>query len=113
MLQQILQEIPPVDAGKSRQAQEAWDNIAKPLHSLGKLEDLVCQMAGIYRTLDFSIAKKGLLIFCADNGVVEEGVSQTGQEVTGVVAENFLVNSPALPSCVSEPASPYAPLTLE
>lgn len=90
MLQQILQEIPPVDAGKSRQAQEAWDNIAKPLHSLGKLEDLVCQMAGIYRTLDFSIAKKGLLIFCADNGVVEEGVSQTGQEVTGVVAENFL-----------------------
>ena len=58
MLQQILQEIPPVDAGKSRQAQEAWDNIAKPLHSLGKLEDLVCQMAGIYRTLDFSIAKK-------------------------------------------------------
>ena len=90
MLQQILQEIPPVDAGKSRQAQEAWNNIAKPLHSLGKLEDLVCQMAGIYRTLDFSIDKKGLLIFCADNGVVEEGVSQTGQEVTGVVAENFL-----------------------
>ena len=89
MLQQILQEIPPVDAGKSRQAQEAWDNIAKPLHSLGKLEDLVCQMAGIYRTLDFSIDKKGLLIFCADNGVVSEGVTQTGQEVTAIVADNF------------------------
>ena len=27
---------------------------------------------------------------CADNGVVEEGVTQTGQEVTAVVAENFI-----------------------
>ena len=30
------------------------------------------------------------MIFCADNGVVEEGVTQCGQEVTKAVAENFL-----------------------
>ena len=47
-------------------------------------------MAGIRRKVDFEIRKKGLLIFCADNGVVSEGVTQTGQEVTAVVAENFL-----------------------
>ena len=37
----------------------------------------------------YSLDKKGLVIMCADNGVVEEGVTQTGQEVTAVVAENF------------------------
>ncbi|MFR3283976.1 MAG: nicotinate-nucleotide--dimethylbenzimidazole phosphoribosyltransferase [Clostridium fessum] len=36
---------------------------------------------------DFS--KRALLIFCADNGVVEEGVSQTGQEVTAAVVSNM------------------------
>ena len=46
-------------------------------------------MAGIRREADFEIKKKGLLIFCADNGVVSEGVTQTGQEVTAIVADNF------------------------
>lgn len=37
--------------------------------------------------------KKALLVMCADNGVVEEGVTQTGQEVTAIVAENFLTGN--------------------
>ena len=41
-------------------------------------------------TSQVDIAKKALLVLCADNGVVEEGVTQTGQEVTAQVAENFL-----------------------
>lgn len=36
------------------------------------------------------IQKRALVPMCADNGVVEEGVTQTGQEVTAIVAENFL-----------------------
>ena len=47
-----------MDEEKIAQAQKAWDNIAKPLHSLGKLETLVSQMAGIYGNLTFSIEKK-------------------------------------------------------
>ena len=35
--------------------------------------------------------REGLVVFCADNGVLEEGVSQTGQAVTAIVAENFIV----------------------
>ena len=55
MLQQVLQKIRPLDEEKIEQAQKAWDNIAKPLHSLGKMENLVSQMAGIYGNLTFSI----------------------------------------------------------
>src|SRR5699024_2596318 len=36
------------------------------------------------------VQKKALVEMCADNGVVEEGVTQTGQEITALVAENFL-----------------------
>ena len=46
-------------------------------------------MAGIREDADFIMKKKGLVIFCADNGVVAEGVTQTGQEVTAIVADNF------------------------
>ena len=38
----------------------------------------------------FPVKKRALVAMCADNGVVEEGVTQTGQEVTAIVAENFL-----------------------
>ena len=48
------------------------------------------QIAGIQRTGDVHIDRKALVIMCADNGVVEEGVTQCGQDVTATVAENFL-----------------------
>ena len=68
-----------------------WDSIAKPLHSLGKMEKLVIQIAGITGNTGYSMSKDVRLVsMCADNGVVEEGVTQTGQEVTAIVAENFL-----------------------
>ena len=82
--------IKPVEKSYEEQAKRRWKTVAKPLFSLGKLEDAVIRMAGIRREADFEIKKKGLLIFCADNGVVSEGVTQTGQEVTAIVAENFL-----------------------
>ena len=71
-------------------AEKHWNSIAKPLHSLGKLEDVVVQIAGIQGTSRVEIARKALIVLCADNGVVEEGVTQTGQEVTAQVAEHFL-----------------------
>ena len=71
-------------------ARKRWDSIAKPLHSLGKMEDLITQIVGITGEVKVDIGKKALVAMCADNGVVEEGVTQTGQEVTGIVADNFV-----------------------
>lgn len=81
--------INPVEKSCEEDAKRRWKTVAKPLFSLGKLEDAVIRMAGIRRSAEFEIKKKGLLIFCADNGVVSEGVTQTGQEVTAIVADNF------------------------
>lgn len=89
ILNQKLEEIKPLDVESMRQAEERWKTVAKPLHSLGKLEEAVIRMAGIREDADFIMEKKGLVIFCADNGVVAEGVTQTGQEVTAIVADNF------------------------
>ena len=89
ILQEIIKRIEPLDEKSMENARSRWISVAKPLFSLGKLEDAVIQMAGIKGTADFELKKKGLVVMCADNGVVEEGVTQTGQEVTAAVAENF------------------------
>ena len=66
-----------------------WDSIAKPLDSLGQLEKIVTQIAGIQKNADVTVDRRAVIAMCADNGVVEEGVTQTGQEVTGIVARNM------------------------
>lgn len=89
-LEETLAQIKPLDERAMETASKRWDSIAKPLHSLGKMEKMVIQIAGITGNPDMHINKRALVPMCADNGVVEEGVTQTGQEVTAIVAENFL-----------------------
>ena len=71
------------------QAQWRWDHVAKPLHSLGLLEDMIVKIAGIQETADVRIERRCALVFCADHGVVAEGVSQSGSEVTALVARSI------------------------
>ena len=66
-----------MDAARERQAQ-----LAKPPGSLGRLEDLSIQLAGITGKVHNSVKRQHLLVFAADNGVVEEGVSSAPQSVT-------------------------------
>lgn len=89
-LEEAKKQITPLNTRAMQEAVAHWNSIAKPLHSLGKLEDLVIQLAGIAGTPNVKIEKRALVAMCADNGVVEEGVTQSGQEVTAIVAENFL-----------------------
>lgn len=78
-----------LDTIAQQQARERWDSIAKPLHSLGCFEDAVVQIAGIQETADVRLEKRCALIFCGDHGVVAEGVSQTGSDVTALVARSI------------------------
>ena len=71
------------------QARKRWNAIAKPLHSLGRLEDLIVQIAGVQDTPDVRIDKRCALVFCGDHGVVREGVSQSDSEVTALVAKSI------------------------
>ena len=67
-------------------AKKRWDSIAKPVDGLGELEGIICRIASIQGRIIPEISKKALIIMCADNDVVSEGVSQTGKSVTREVA---------------------------
>ena len=77
-----LSGIQPLDASAMAQARERQAQLAKPPGSLGRLEELSVQLAGITGKVHNKIEKKHLLVFAADNGVVEEGVSSAPQSVT-------------------------------
>lgn len=66
---------------------EHWDALAKPIDGLGLLEKSITQIASIRGKVCPDIGKKAIVIMCADNGIYEEGISQTSQQVTRDVAE--------------------------
>ena len=88
-LQEAIERIEPLDEKAMEYTRRRWNTLGKPLHSLGRLEHLVTRFAGIYRDPNPKPKKKAVIVMAADNGVVEEGVTQTGQEVTKIVTENM------------------------
>ena len=77
------------DQRAMRQARDRWDKVAMPLDGLGTLQEDLIRMAGILGNADHLLEAPRLLVMCADNGIVAEGVSQTGQEVTALVADSI------------------------
>ena len=88
-LYEAIKQIKPADAAAYQAASDHWNSLGKPLYSLGLLEQAICRMAGVRGDWRVSADKPGLIIMCADNGVVAEGVSQVGQDVTASVTKNF------------------------
>ena len=85
----VVASIVPADEGAARATKAAWDAVAKPLGGLGLLEDIVCRIAAAQHTPDFDVSKRAVAVFCADNGVVAEGVTQSESSVTTAVARNL------------------------
>lgn len=81
-LEELISKIQPPDEAAMTAAKERQARLAKPPGSLGRLESLSVQLAGITGRVHNSIGKKELLVFAADNGVVEEKVSSAPQSVT-------------------------------
>ncbi len=81
-LSDITNAILPLDAAAMAAARARQAQLAKPPGSLGRLEDLSVQLAGITGKIHNQIVKKHLLVFAADNGVVAEGVTSAPQSVT-------------------------------
>ena len=75
-------DIQPLDEAAMAAARARQAQLAKPPGSLGRLEELSIQLAGITGSVHNRIEKKHLLVFAADNGVVAEGVSSAPQSVT-------------------------------
>ena len=81
-LKEYIAKIRPLDEGAMAEARRRQAQLAKPPGSLGRLEELSIQVAGITCQVHNRMEKKHLLVFAADNGVVEEGVSSAPQSVT-------------------------------
>ncbi|MCM1303947.1 MAG: nicotinate-nucleotide--dimethylbenzimidazole phosphoribosyltransferase [Lachnospiraceae bacterium] len=77
------------DSGIYQKILRNWDMIAKPLDGMGRFEAMTAQIGAILETDEIDLSKKAVMIMCADNGIVAEGVSQSGQEVTAAVAEQM------------------------
>ena len=88
-LEEVIKNIKPLDEEAMEICKKRWNTLGKPLYSLGRLEEMVIQMAGIYRHPMARPKKKAVVVMAADNGVVAEGVTQTGQEATRIVTENM------------------------
>ena len=82
ILQDFISAVSPLDDAAMAAARERQAQLAKPPGSLGRLEDLSIQLAGMTGKVHNKIEKKHLLVFAADNGMVEEGVSSAPQSVT-------------------------------
>ena len=88
--------IVPVGDDLRAHAQFAMDDKAKPLGSLGKLEDLAIRLAVIQQTPKPQLKRKALLVFAGDHGIVESGVSAYPADVTGQMVRNFLNGGAAI-----------------
>ena len=88
-LSALLGSIRPPMEDAAHRARQRWDACAKPLGSLGLLEDMVTDMAALIGTEQLRLTPRAVLVLCADNGVVAQGVSQSGCEVTGIVAREL------------------------
>ena len=88
-----LASVRPLDQKAVLETETRWDTIAKPLKSLGVLEKNVTKLSGIAGTSRPRVKKRALIAMCADNGVIDEGVTQTGNSVTAIVARNMAEGS--------------------
>lgn len=82
-------EIKAPNEARRQEATELLDRLFKPIAGLGLLEGVLAQIAAIQDTTLLEFRKKAVVVMCADNGVVAEGVSQTDHTITAMVTKNM------------------------
>jgi len=98
MLDEIIARIRPLDETASAAARARQDTLTKPPGSLGRLETLTIQIAGITGQSIPVIKDKVIITMAGDHGVVADGVSAFPQEVTPQMVNNFLHGGAAINS---------------
>ncbi len=84
-LDELFAHLPPIRQEDLADSKAHWDNLAKPLGSLGALETAITKMAALTGRVDFALNRRTLVVVCADNGVIAHNVSQSDETVTAAV----------------------------
>ena len=95
-LEEVIAGIQPIDADVMRKAAERQDQLTKPPGSLGRLEELSIQLAGIFGTERPSVRRKTIIVAAGDHGVTAQNVTGYPQEVTSQMVLNFLSGGAAI-----------------
>ena len=95
-LAEVIDSIQPADAGAIRRALSRQRDLTKPPGSLGRLEDVSVQLAGIFGSERPVIRGKAVIVAAGDHGVVAQGVTGYPQEVTAQMVLNFLAGGAAV-----------------
>ncbi|MFD1037818.1 nicotinate-nucleotide--dimethylbenzimidazole phosphoribosyltransferase [Virgibacillus byunsanensis] len=82
--------VPKLNKEMGQQVSRYIDTLTKPLGSLGRLEELAISLAAMKGEAFPSVTPPGVLVFAADHGITDEGVSAYPQEVTEQMVRNFL-----------------------
>ena len=89
-LHKYISQIKPLNHDAMEKARLRLDSLVKPPGSLGKLEDIAVQLAGISGELHYDASKRCVITMSSDNGIVEEGVASAPQAVTHMMTLNFV-----------------------
>ena len=82
--------IPPLDSNAAEVIKNNWAKMDKPLHSLGKLEEMVEKYAAMTGTALPDKIKSAMLLMCGDHGIAKYGVSAYPQEVTMQMINGYM-----------------------
>ena len=96
LLREAIANIASLDAAAMRAAAERQATLTKPPGSLGRLEQISVQIAGILGSERPAIRGKTVIVAAGDHGVVAQGVTSYPQEVTGQMVLNFLSGGAAV-----------------
>ncbi len=88
--------IPPIDTNAAQKAAARQNNLTKPAKSLGRLEEISLQLAGMKADPLPRVDRKAVIVMAADHGVALEGVSAYPAEVTPQMVLNFLHGGAAI-----------------
>lgn len=95
-LKQLLSKITRPDETARTAAHAHWASLAKPLGGLGRLETMLEDAAALTGTAELTFSRRAVLVLCADNGVVAQGISQSPASVTAAVAHNLALGVTAV-----------------
>ncbi len=90
MLESFIKALKPQSSAYREQARNRLGQLTMPFWAMGRLMDLAVDLAGMTESMSPPVARRSVVVFAGDHGVVKEGVSKYPQEVTCQMVRNFV-----------------------